>query len=84
MMRAKLQITKVETHKTDKGETLQETVSMMPVTSKPFNPDGENEDNTFARWTPGGTVSLTISNPKLFGKFTEGQRFYADFTPAAD
>lgn len=82
MMLAKLTVTDVKTQKTDDGITFQEAVTMMPVTSKPSNLDGENEDNTFARWTPCGNVSLSISNPALFGKFTNGKNFYADFTPA--
>lgn len=43
-----------------------------------------DEDNSFARWTPCGNVSLTINNPALFGKFSDGQKFYADFTEAAE
>lgn len=81
-MRAKLRVTKVEAYKNDNGETVQETVTMMPVTSKPFDANGENEDNSFARWTPCGSVSLTINNPNLFGKHSQDQTFYADFTPA--
>jgi hypothetical protein len=55
---------------------------MMAVTSKPFDKDGNSEDNSFARWTPCGELSISITNPDLFGKIQEGQAFYLDFTPA--
>ena len=54
------------------------------VCSKPFGPEGESEDNTFARWTPSGGATLTITNPALIGKFKAGQKFYVDFTEAQD
>lgn len=76
-MRAKMRITKVEKH----GETT-EVLNFSCVTSKPFGPEGESEDNTFARWSPSGNLSLTITNPNLLGKFSEDQKFYLDFTPA--
>ncbi|RJP48802.1 MAG: hypothetical protein C4586_08290 [Anaerolineaceae bacterium] len=44
--------------------------------------DGSDENNTFARWTPSAELKMSITNPALIGKFTEGQEFYVDFTPA--
>ncbi len=44
--------------------------------------DGSDEDNSFARWSPSGSLSISIQNPNLFGKFTVGQKFYVDFTEA--
>lgn len=76
-MRAKLQVQSVESF----GGS--ETVKMAPVCgSAPFGKDGESEDNTFARYTPSGSLSLSITNPALLGQFKPGQKFYADFTPA--
>jgi hypothetical protein len=78
MMRAKMQVRSVERV----GET-QENLSMAPVTGDtPFGANGESEDNTFARYTPSGALSLTITNPELIGKFAEGDKFYLDFTKA--
>lgn len=57
------------------------TVCMAPVCgNKPFGPNGENEDNDFARWSPSGSLSLTITNPNLMGKFFTGQTFYLNFS----
>jgi len=57
-------------------------LTFMAVTSKPFDQDGNSEDNSFARWTPSGELKMTISNPNLIGKFQVGQAFYLDFSPA--
>jgi hypothetical protein len=78
-MRAKLMVTAVVI---TQG---QEEVKMSPVCgSAPFGEKGESEDNTFARYTPCGALSLIISNPDLHGQFKPGQKFYADFTEAAE
>jgi len=50
--------------------------------NQPFGPNGESEDNSFARWTPTGSMQMTITNPSLFGVFQPGQKFYVDLTPA--
>jgi hypothetical protein len=50
--------------------------------NQPFGPNGESEDNTFARWTPEGSLTLAITNPALRGFFKPGQKFYVDMTPA--
>lgn len=44
--------------------------------------DGSDEDNTFAKFSPQGTLSLTVANPALHGKFAVGEKYYLDFTPA--
>lgn len=77
MMRAKM---KVESIHVCEGR---ETVQMNAVCgTAPFGAQGESEDNTFARYTPSGSVNLTITNPDLIGKFKPGQKFYLDFTEA--
>lgn len=44
--------------------------------------DGSDEDNTYAKFSPAGELSLTIANPVLLGKIEPGQKFYLDFTKA--
>lgn len=75
LMRAKLQVQSVE--KPYEGA---EEIKMAPVCDSPFGAEGQSEDNTFARYTPSGALSLTITNPDLVGKFKVGQTFYVDFT----
>lgn len=49
--------------------------------NKAYPEDGSDENNSFARWTPSANLEMTITNPDLLGKITEGQEFYLDFTP---
>ena len=51
--------------------------------SNAYPADGSDEDNTYAKFSPVGELSLTIANPALHGKFKPGDRFYIDFTPAS-
>ena len=76
-MRAKMYITSVE-----RFAGTQEQLKLSCVSSKPFGPNGESEDNTFARYSPFGELKLTVTNPELAGKFNPGDTFYVDFTPA--
>jgi len=78
-MRAKMQVSQV----TDFGGNNQQ-VKMAPVCSKAFGPNGESEDNSYARWSPSGSLELTITNPDLKDKIKPGQKFYVDFTEAAE
>lgn len=78
-MRAKVRVTQV----TPYGAS--EKVDYMPVCGPDaFGPNGESEDNTYARYTPSGFLTLTITNPALIGTITVGDRFYVDFTPVPD
>jgi len=78
-MRAKMQIQSVTSYETC------EEIKLAAVCGKaPFGKDGESEDNTYARYTPNGSLSLTINNPSLRGRFKTGQKFYLDFTEAAE
>ena len=47
-----------------------------------YPPDGSDENNTFAKYTPNASLQMSIQNPALLDKFQEGQQFYVDFTPA--
>jgi hypothetical protein len=78
-MRAKMVVTSIKPY----GEPVtQENLSLMAVTGKyPFGPNGESEDNTYARYTPMANLSITINNPALIGQCKVGDRFYVDFTP---
>lgn len=77
MMRAKMSVREV---KPFTPPNVGVTLSLYAVTSKPFGPDGESEDNTYAKWTPTANLSMTITNPALADKFAVGDTFYVDFT----
>lgn len=77
MMRAKMMVTEVAVNQY--GEKL----TMNPVCkSGPYPDDGSDEDNTYAKFSPSGALTLQIQNPALYGKFKPGQKFYLDFTEA--
>lgn len=40
------------------------------------------ENKTWSKWTPGGTVELSINNPDAFAAFTIGETYFVDFSPA--
>lgn len=82
-MRAKMQVHGVQEFKDASGNVTQESLILYPVgKSTGYPPDGSDEDNTFAKYTPSGELRLTIQNPALIGKLPIGSRFYVDFTPA--
>lgn len=54
---------------------------MHAVCASKYPEDGSDEDNTYAKFTPGADLSMNIANPALFGSFKVGDTFYVDFTP---
>lgn len=76
-MRAKMVIHEVKRYEAA------EVLSMSAV-CKPdgYDADGFDEDNTFAKFSPSGQLSLTIANPALLGQFNPGDKYYLDFTKA--
>lgn len=83
-MRAKMQVGFVQVSrdnwKDNTGAVTAETLSMHAVAANKYSDDGSDEDNTFAKFTPGASLTINIANPVLFGKFQVGDRFYVDFT----
>lgn len=75
-MRAKMQVQKVDRFVGG------DRITMNAVAAKTYPADGSDEDNTYAKFSPGGELSLTIANPALIGKIEPGQKYYLDFTPA--
>ncbi|MFV5697751.1 hypothetical protein ACM55H_05225 [Flavobacterium sp. ZT3R17] len=62
---------------TDSPEYKQKLVSLTPVVS------GSEENKSFAKYTPAGSVSLNISDETEAANFFEqGKEYYLDFTEA--
>jgi hypothetical protein len=74
-MRAKMRVSRVENF----SET-SERLHFSAVSAKQYPSDGSDENNTFAKFTPSADLSMSITNPALVGKFTEGEEYYLDFT----
>ena len=78
-MRAKMRIAGIEKHSAE-----YETLHFHAVAKDgPYPSDGSDEDNTYAKFSPAGELSLSVANPALIGKFKVGDTFYLDFTPVA-
>jgi hypothetical protein len=77
-MRAKMRLHTIENHEGG-GETLRFTAVGK---SEAYEGEGEDENNTYSRYTPSADLSMYVANPDLQGKFEEGQEFYLDFSPA--
>jgi hypothetical protein len=67
------------------GATISETLRFHGVAKNdgPYPADGSDENNTFSKYSPSVDFSIIVANPALFDKFTAGDTFYVDFTPAA-
>jgi hypothetical protein len=76
-MRAKMQVGKVE-----RFPGMDRITCNAVARSGGYPADGSDEDNTFAKFSPSGELTLSIANPALLGKIEPGQKFYLDFTPA--
>lgn len=84
-MRAKFIVNGVQEHFSDEAKTIKagETLYMAPVAKSDGYPeDGHDDDNTFARWSPSGSLTLYVANPNLWGKYAVGTKHYLDFTSA--
>ncbi len=80
-MRAKMRVTAVEEQRDGNSNVFGEELYFTAVTGK-FSDDGDDEDNSYAKWSPSAELTIYVANPALFGKFKKGDTFYLDFTPA--
>lgn len=76
-MRAKMQVSKVE-----RFPQMDRITCNAVARSGPYPDDGSDEDNTYARFSPAGELTLSIANPALLGLIQPGAKFYLDFTLA--
>lgn len=92
-MRAKMAVGMVQAHYTTYDEKNQpllegtqrkylETLSMHAVAAKSYDSTGLDEDNTYAKMSPGASLTINIANPALWDQFKHGDKFYVDFSRA--
>lgn len=84
-MRAKFRVSSVTPPEVPVSEGITmappQTIKAYPVArSDSYPADGSDENNTFAKWSPSGSLELTVVNPALSNKIKEGDVFYVDFT----
>lgn len=76
--RCKMRVSEVTRSISAAGETESERVKLTAV----YANDPQNVNAQWSRWTPNGSIDITISNPAAMGKLSKGHEFYVDFTPA--
>ncbi|MDK4704318.1 hypothetical protein PH562_18845 [Rhizobium sp. CNPSo 4062] len=76
-MRAKMRVTEVNRFE---GSDRLKMVAVAKSGSYPES--GYDEDNTYAKFSPQGELTITVANPALLGKIEPGKRFYLDFIEA--
>lgn len=82
VMRAKMQIKAIDVREHDEIKLSERLQLSCVAKSSQYPEDGHDEDNSFAKFSPHGELTLTVANPALFGKFTVGEKYYLDFTKA--
>lgn len=65
-----------------RDDATKETVSQAITLHAVYSNDPNSENATWSKWTPAGTVTMTINNSAAFGAFEPGQDYFLDFTPA--
>lgn len=81
-MRAKMTLASVKSYGGDQEELEFHAVQGSKVAAEGYPEGGEDEDNTFARFSPSGQLTLTVANPDLVGTFKPGTKYYVDFAAA--
>lgn len=59
-------------------------LKMRCVSANSYPADGLHEDNVFSKFTPSGSLEMTIPNPALIGVLQPGEAYYLDFTKAGE
>lgn len=75
-VRAKFKVTELVNRSSNYGTTVQDscTVKLQPAMG--------DENKTWSKWTPGGSIEMSISNPDAFKQFKIGEYYFVDFTAA--
>lgn len=53
-----------------------------PITAVVLNPVTDDANKTWAKYTPGGKIELTIDNPDAYDYFELGKTYFVDFIEA--
>lgn len=76
MVRGKFQVNKVSQVNWNKDVRVIELQALMDSTTE--------ENRRFAKFTPSGTITMTIDNPSASDYLAIGKKFYVDFTEAEE
>lgn len=78
MIRAKFRCTSVTNHE-GHNDNKSETVKLCAA-----NGPKDTANAQWSKWTPSGTLEMTINNPEAQGKFEPGKYYFLDISPAAE
>lgn len=79
-VRAKFYVTAID-HAPVPGDSVCALIRMSPVFGSYDDGDGE-ANASWSEHTPSGELSMVITNPDAIDKFSVGEAYYLDFTPA--
>jgi hypothetical protein len=78
MIRAKFKCLAVVEDKGPDGAKYQEQVSFCAVT------DASEDNKSWSKWTPSGSLSMSITNHEVWGAFEVDKEYFLDFTKATE
>ena len=82
-MRAKVWLSQAKESRNEDGELLGENLYFNAVARNDgYDETGDDENNTYAKFSPSADFHIYVANPSLWGKFHVGEEYYVDFTPA--
>lgn len=79
MVRAKFQVNSVKQIVGGSGKVESIEVAMNPVYGKAGEANAQ-----WSKYTPSGSLTMTITNEQVFDTFRPGMQFYLDLTEASD
>lgn len=74
-IRAKMSVSTVTRNADQSGNISSENITLQAVYG------GSEENKQWSKWTPSGTLTMTINNPDAFGKLLPGQFYFIDLVP---
>jgi hypothetical protein len=71
----RLRVDHIGVQKDANGATISESLSFSaPYDDSPIN-------KAWSKWTPSAQLTMSVTNPSVFGRFTVGQIVYVDIFP---
>lgn len=77
-VRAKFKVDAIKTTLSNKEKLF--TIKLSPVYG---NNDPDHENTKFYRWTPSGSINLSVVREETANAFELGKEYYIDFTPSS-
>ena len=78
-VKAKFKCNSVEAHTDNEGQVTGKSIGLTAVIA--YGADGarNDENESWSKWTPSGTLQMHITNPDAYEQFQEGKDYYLTF-----